>query len=407
MTKRLPHTKFLQPKTTPSASRKTIVLFAMAATGIVAIGIAALATNPLVTAPLEESAVDRANDFGKKHPPRAYANLVGNSLHPAVQLANTAAKQTGEPMPPLARPATNRAEAEKIIAQGSGSNSQFVYDPYDRVVQITDPGNVVRQFVWSGTTLCEERDGSGNVTKQFFNWGEIIGGTKYFYTRDYLGSVREMTDQSGNVVAAYSYDPFGKVTKISGSGPDSDFLYAGYFYHKPSGLYITSHRLYSPKLGRWLNRDPIDDPTLALTPQNPEGEAAPENESAAGAPLNPNFLTFQNAPKSPIQMQVAKHAPHVPNLYTYANNNPINKVDPSGLQATDLGPTPCPQCTNDCDVHPANCHLYQRWSKQQQQYLYTIGFQQPGTPSKPGKTCTAYGYNGWPDTNGYCTWQCN
>ncbi|MFK5088331.1 RHS domain-containing protein, partial [Klebsiella pneumoniae] len=73
------------------------------------------------------------------------------------------------------------------------------------------------------------------MTKQFFDWGEIIGGTKYFYTRDHLGSVREMTDQSGNVVAQYSYDPFGNVTKVKGSGAESDFLFAGYFYHRPSG----------------------------------------------------------------------------------------------------------------------------------------------------------------------------
>ena len=164
-----------------------------------------------------------------------------------------------EPMPRDARPAKTREEAKKIIAQGSGSNSQFIYDPYGRLAKIVDPGNTVRQFVWSDDLLCEERDASGNVTKQFFGWGEIINGTKYIYTRDHLGSVREMTDSGGNVIAEYSYDPYGNVTKLQGSGPDSDFLYAGYFYHKPSGLYITAHRVYSPKLGRWISRDPIGE----------------------------------------------------------------------------------------------------------------------------------------------------
>jgi RHS repeat-associated protein len=277
------------------------------------------------------------------------------------------------------------------------------------MAKIVDPGPVTRQFVYSGSRLCEERDGSGTVTKQFFQWGEIISGTKYFYTRNHEGSVTEMTDSTGNVVAQYQYDPFGRVTRTAGSGPDSDFLYAGYFYHKPSGLYITAHRVYNPKLGRWLNRDPIDDPSFAMMPQNPEDDAAPEKESEPGAPLNPGFMTYLNAPKVPPASALARRgAPQVPNPYSYANNNPISKVDPSGLKAQDLGPIACPQCTNDCDVHPANCHLGTRWSEQQQQWLPTIYFQQPGTPSKPGKTCTAYGYNGWPDTkNGYCTWLCN
>jgi RHS repeat-associated protein len=212
-----------------------------------------------------------------------------------------------------------------------------------------------------------------------------------------------MTDQSGNIVAQYKYDPWGNVTRIAGSGPDSDFLYAGYFYHKPSGLYITRHRLYSPKLGRWLNRDPIDDPTFAMMPQNPEGAATPEVESAPGAPVNPNFLAFQGISRNPIvQAQLAKTLPQA-NLYSYVQNNPISKVDPSGLKAEYLYPVECPKCCNDDEVHPANCWLTRRWSEQQQQWLYTTVFQQPGPR---GKACSAYGYNGWPD-GGFCKWLCN
>ena len=182
------------------------------------------------------------------------------------------------------------------------------------------------------------------MTKQFFDWGETIGGTKYFYTREHLGSVREMTDQTGNVVAEYSYDSWGNVKRIAGAGPDSDFLYAGYFYHKPSGLYITAHRLYSPKLGRWLNRDPIDDPTFAMMPQNPESGApstAPLEQP--GMAQNPNMLAIQNATLDPRlqQAQLLKSMPQSTfaapigkpqtNPYTYVANNPLSKRDPSGL----------------------------------------------------------------------------
>ena len=39
----------------------------------------------------------------------------------------------------------------------------------------------------------------------------------YYYTRDHLGSVREMVNSSGTIVARYSYDPYGNTTLVSGT----------------------------------------------------------------------------------------------------------------------------------------------------------------------------------------------
>lgn len=95
------------------------------------------------------------------------------------------------------------------------------------------------------------------------------------------GSIREMLDGSGNIVAQYAYDPYGQATKLQGR-MDSDFQYAGYYYHAASGLSLNTYRDYSPVLGRWINRDPI--------------------EEAGGL-----------------------------NLYQYAGNRPTSVIDPSGL----------------------------------------------------------------------------
>lgn len=104
---------------------------------------------------------------------------------------------------------------------------------------------------------------------------------RHSYTKDYLGSIREMTDSSGNIVSQYSYDPYGRQTKVGGTGPDADFGFEGYYVHQRSGLNLTLMRAYSPKLGRFLNHDPI--------------------EEAGGV-----------------------------NLYAYAGNDPINRFDPTG-----------------------------------------------------------------------------
>jgi hypothetical protein len=100
--------------------------------------------------------------------------------------AQAAAANGPEAMPEKAKEAITRQEAKQIIAQVGDSNSAITYDPWGRLAKIVEPDSSVRQFVYSGDRLCEERDGSGAVTKQFYNWGEMIGSTKYFYTRDVI-----------------------------------------------------------------------------------------------------------------------------------------------------------------------------------------------------------------------------
>jgi len=151
----------------------------------------------------------------------------------------------------------------KITYPGTGNYSQFTYDALGHCAQITETsgGTITstKQFVWWGNEMCEARNASSAVTAQYFSFGETINGTSYYYTKDHLGSIRELTNSSGVIQSQYAYDPYGQVTKIVGSGPASDFQYAGYYYHKPSGLNLTLNRAYNSNLGRWINRDPIEE----------------------------------------------------------------------------------------------------------------------------------------------------
>jgi RHS repeat-associated protein len=137
----------------------------------------------------------------------------------------------------------------------TGANSQFTYDGLNRCVKIVETTGSTKQFIWDQATICEARDGSGSVLNQYFKYGQTLAGSPYYFALDHLGSIRLLSDGSGNVQAEYDYDPFGRKRKLQGS-VDADFQYAGYYYHSATGLSLTWHRAYAPSIGRWLSRDP-------------------------------------------------------------------------------------------------------------------------------------------------------
>jgi RHS repeat-associated protein len=184
------------------------------------------------------------------------------------------------------------------------TRSRFTYDGLGRRVRITEereisgdvPSNPPnwgllsdQRYLWSGDTLVEERDSTGStVAKRFFAEGEQRtqpSTLDLYYSRDHLGSIRELTDASGAVRAQLDYDPYGMVASSTGN-VTSDFGYTGHWHHRTTGLYLTRHRAYSPSMGSWISRDPI---------------------------------------------KTAEMLPEGPNLYGYVGNNPSNYRDPLGL----------------------------------------------------------------------------
>jgi RHS repeat-associated protein len=152
---------------------------------------------------------------------------------------------------------------DRLTAVTSGTHrSEFAYNGVGQRVTVVekDNGTVTntKNLISIGSEICEERDASNSVTKRYYAQGMQLGPISYYYSRDHLGSIRELTDSSGAVQARYDYDVYGRRAKLSGS-LDADFGFTGHYYHQPSGLHHALYRAYDADLGRWLNRDPIGE----------------------------------------------------------------------------------------------------------------------------------------------------
>ena len=106
-----------------------------------------------------------------------------------------------------------------------------------------------------------------------------------FYGYDGHGSVRLLTDATGAVTDRYDYDAFGNIISQAGSTPNV-YLYSGEQNDANLGFYYLRARYLNPSTGRFVTNDP-----------------------SPGSSSDPKSL----------------------HRYLYANADPINRHDPSGM----------------------------------------------------------------------------
>jgi len=195
------------------------------------------------------------------------------------------------------------------------------------------------------------------------------------------------------MVACYEYDPFGNLLRSSGVyAKENPIRFSGKYYDAETGLGYFGFRYYSASLGRFVNRDPLeeigawtlysslkqgaDDPYAGAsgvegTSWDTEWEQAQDRllqntslphttqrisfdgKSNSGLPgaSEDNQKTYSaNATGHYAQGGAPGAHPKVPsisvgnpaagnadvNLYIYVGNNPINSIDPLGLAIVNL-----------------------------------------------------------------------
>ncbi|MFB7931965.1 RHS repeat-associated core domain-containing protein [Streptomyces sp. NPDC056039] len=118
---------------------------------------------------------------------------------------------------------------------------------------------------------------------------KTTGGKSYYYLTDAVGSVVALADESGTKVNTYAYSPRGVERGTTTEQVSQPYRFAGGF-QDPTGLYHFAARYYDPNIGRFTSPDP------------------------SGQEKNP---------------------------YLYAEGDPVNRIDPSGLASFGLNLEGC------------------------------------------------------------------
>ena len=145
-----------------------------------------------------------------------------------------------------------------------GSVVTYEHDPLGRRIAKRIDGMIVEKYLWQGMTrLLAVYDGSDNLIQRFeYADGRMPvamtqGGVTYCLAYDQVGSLRTVTDGSGNVVKRIDYDSFGNILADTNSSFAIPFGFAGGLHDRDTGLVRFGYRDYDPDIGRWTAKDPI------------------------------------------------------------------------------------------------------------------------------------------------------
>jgi len=200
------------------------------------------------------------------------------------------------------------AAGNQLVANGD----TLSYDAENRMISATEPpalGGATETYVYDGSGQRVQKAGPGGTTTYVYDaFGNLAAEystaqntspcTTCYLSFDHLGSVRMLTDGSGNVVARQDYLPFGEEIPAGYAGRSSSLLFGssdgieqkftGQIRDSETGLDFFTARYYGSAVGRFTSPDPMNLGADLLDPQSW-------------------------------------------NAYPYVRNNPLALVDPLGL----------------------------------------------------------------------------
>jgi RHS repeat-associated protein len=263
------------------------------------------------------------------------------------------------------------ANGNRATKTEAGQTTTYTYDYENRLVRADLPGGAWVTYDYDALGRRVRKNNNGTVTLYWYEGEDIVletdaagveqarythgpgidsplkvkrGGSAYYYHEDPLGSIVLMTNASKNSSRTYKYDAFGNI--ISQSGSLTNFYqYTGREWDGETALYYYRARTYDPKVGRFLQQDPIpprpeDMNPFVYTGNNPTNRTDPTGKGW--------FDDFLDCPIGATEVVPDSGCPSGARLYynctKYRCIGYVDQCDPhgkkcKGILILDLGPT--------------------------------------------------------------------
>ena len=149
--------------------------------------------------------------------------------------------------------------------------AELRYDPLGRLFQTTNFINGVsqgaRRYVYDGDALVAEYNAAGTMLARHlhgplagaddpiaeYNGAGVAASDRTNFYTDARGPIVLRTSTTGSSAVINTYDEYGQ----PGSANAGRFQYTGQAWLPELGMYYYKARIYSPRLGRFLQTDPI------------------------------------------------------------------------------------------------------------------------------------------------------
>ncbi len=162
----------------------------------------------------------------------------------------------------------------------------YVYNGNQIVADLAEDGSLLRTYIW------------GNGIDNLLCFTDHTTSNTYYAVKDHQNTVLALADEAGTLVESYEYSAYGEVLDVKDASGNSienrqssignRYTFQGREIDWTTGLIYFRARWYDPSSGRWISKDPIG--------------------ISGGL-----------------------------NLYEFCGSNPVNFIDPGGLDLHKVG----------------------------------------------------------------------
>jgi RHS repeat-associated protein len=139
-------------------------------------------------------------------------------------------------------------------------SNRFLYSGWNLLGELNATNNsLIRGYIW-GLDMSGSLQGAGGVGG-LIAVNDAVNNASHFAAYDDMGNVVGFAKASdGSVTAMYEYDPFGQLIRASGTfAALNPIRFSSKYFDDEVGLSYYGYRYYNANLGRWINRDPIEE----------------------------------------------------------------------------------------------------------------------------------------------------